>query len=189
MTHSGPRVVSPPTSATSCARASSPSPAANCASQPGSACGSVSASSAQAGRAPMAARSLRLTASARCPREPGRPARGSARPRPACRSPPPAPSGRRRQQRRVVADAEAHVAARRAAAAEVAVDECEFSERHVRPAASVLVGPQLARGAIQHGVHELVAVGGAEALRERHRLVDDDAVRHIGARAELEQRR
>ena len=63
--HSGPRVVSPPTSATRCSRASALRPAANSPSHDSCASGSVSASSAHAGRAPIAARSLRFTARAR----------------------------------------------------------------------------------------------------------------------------
>ncbi len=68
---SGPDVVSPPTSATSCLRASSLKPRANPASQAGSAFVSVSASSAHAGFAPIAAMSLRFTANARWPIDSG----------------------------------------------------------------------------------------------------------------------
>src|ERR1700756_817007 len=50
---------------------------------------------------------------------------------------------------------------------------------------SVLGRPQRARGAIQHRVHELVAVGGAEAPGELHRLADHRAKRHLGLELEL----
>src|SRR5580698_2508274 len=51
----------------------------------------------------------------------------------------------------------------------------------------VFVRPNLFRRPVQHGIHELVAVGGAEALRERDRFVDGDAVGDVGLRGELEQ--
>jgi len=53
----GPEVVFPPTRATSCERASAANPPVNSSSQRSSILGIVSARSAQAGRAPMAARS------------------------------------------------------------------------------------------------------------------------------------
>ena len=77
---SGPRVVSPPTRATSCIRANAPRPALNSASQPSSTDGKVNDSSAQAGVAPMAAMSLRLTASARWPIDRGAEALGKCTP-------------------------------------------------------------------------------------------------------------
>src|SRR6185436_5784916 len=43
----------------------------------------------------------------------------------------------------------------------------------------VLLRTQFARGGVQHGVDELVAVGGAEALGETHGFVDHDAIRDI----------
>src|SRR6202451_2415395 len=52
---------------------------------------------------------------------------------------------------------------------------------------SVLARAQFARGPIQHGVDELVAVGGTEALGKSHRLADGHAERHIGLRGELVQ--
>src|SRR5262249_24770946 len=53
---------------------------------------------------------------------------------------------------------------------------------------SVLVRPQRARGAVEHGVHELETIGGAEALGERHRLVDRHAVWHLRPRRKLVDR-
>src|SRR5579863_10444950 len=53
--------------------------------------------------------------------------------------------------------------------------------------ASVLRGPQQSCSTIEHRVDELVAVGGTEALGERHRLVDRYAIRHLLSGAELVQ--
>ena len=61
----------PPTNATSCSRARSPKPAANSANQSSSTRGKVRDSNAQLGVAPIAARSLRLTASALNPSDLG----------------------------------------------------------------------------------------------------------------------
>ena len=65
----GPAVVSPPTNATPCVSARSNKPAEKRSSHAPSADGNVNASVAQAGVAPMAAMSLKLTASARWPIE------------------------------------------------------------------------------------------------------------------------
>src|SRR5262245_24154793 len=46
--------------------------------------------------------------------------------------------------------------------------------------------PQRRRRAVEHGVHVLVPVRGAEALAEIDRFVDHDAIRHIDAMRELE---
>ena len=73
MVSSGPRVVSPPTRSTPWRSASAKKPRANAASQASSTAGSASASVAQRGAAPIAARSERFTASALWPS-----ARGSA---------------------------------------------------------------------------------------------------------------
>ena len=64
---SGPRVVSPPIRSTPCVRASRTKPREKAASQRASAFGSASASVAQRGVAPIAARSDKLTASVLCP--------------------------------------------------------------------------------------------------------------------------
>src|SRR5579872_6829005 len=50
---------------------------------------------------------------------------------------------------------------------------------------SMLVGPDGARRPIQHRVDVFVAVGGAEAPRQGHRLADGDTVRHVLAMTEL----
>src|SRR6187402_1759413 len=44
---------------------------------------------------------------------------------------------------------------------------------------------QLARGAIEDGVDELVAVGGAKLLRQLHALVQDHFVWHLDVRAKF----
>ena len=65
---SGPRVVSPPTSSQPCSSASASRPREKAPSQTSSTLGSAKASVKASGAAPQAARSLRLTASALCPR-------------------------------------------------------------------------------------------------------------------------
>jgi len=52
----------------------------------------------------------------------------------------------------------------------------------------VLRRPQRARGAVEHGVDELVTVGRAKTPGERHRLIDRDTVGHLGPRRELVER-
>src|ERR1700741_4037967 len=52
-------------------------------------------------------------------------------------------------------------------------------------APSVLVRPQRARGAIEHGIHEFEAIGGSKTLGERHCFVDRHAVRHFRSGGEL----
>src|SRR6185312_11760361 len=44
---------------------------------------------------------------------------------------------------------------------------------------SMLVGPEGARRSIQHGVDVFVAIGGAEAFRQVHRLVDGHTIGHV----------
>src|SRR6516162_10118521 len=60
--------------------------------------------------------------------------------------------------------------------------------RRLLPHESVLVRPQRACGTVEHGVDELEAVRGAKALGERDRLVDRDAVGHLGSSGELVER-
>src|SRR5690349_1920965 len=50
---------------------------------------------------------------------------------------------------------------------------------------SVFVRPQRARGPIEHGIDELVTVGGAEALRETDTFVDHHSIRHFRSRLQL----
>ena len=91
------------------------------------------------------------------------------------------------QQCGIVADAQHHTTApvlRSVRSAEVAIDQFEFTQRHSR-VPLMLVGSQLARGPVHHGVDELVAVGGAEAPRQPHRLADHHAERHFGMGAQL----
>ena len=71
VTDNGPCVVSPPTNATPCARASSANPSAKRSTKRASAVGRVKASKAHAGSAPIAARSDKFTASDFHPRSPG----------------------------------------------------------------------------------------------------------------------
>src|SRR5579883_1973630 len=157
-------------------------PAANSESQASSARGRVSARRAHAGRAPIAARSLRLTASARCPTEAGGDPGGKCTPstsvstaatssvpaghsRIAASSPTPtrtsvrlAPQPRKYRSMRSNSDSDTR---------------------------SMLVGPKGARRPIQHRVDVFVAVGGAETLGQSHPLVDGDAVGHVRAMSEL----
>src|ERR1700722_10774743 len=55
------------------------------------------------------------------------------------------------------------------------------------PILVLLVRPKLLGSAVQHGVHEFMAVGGAEALCERNGLVNGDPEGDLGLRGELEQ--
>jgi hypothetical protein len=71
---------------------------------------------------------------------------------------------RHAQDRGVVADAQHDVVARGAAACEEALDQRLFRQSILRHAArSPLLRAQLARRAVEDGVHELVSVLGAEA--------------------------
>ncbi len=105
------------------------------------------------------------------------------------------PARRWREQRCVVADAQRHIAAdprqRRGWFAEVALDQFELAHGQdlIRgeTRASVLVRPQLARGLVHHCIDELVAIGGAEALRQRHGFADSDAEGNIRMRAQFDQ--
>ena len=90
-----------------------------------------------------------------------------------------------REHGRVVADAE-HDVGVAARAREVARDDLELADQAPLPD---LAAPraQLARALVEHCVHELVAVGGAVALRELHGLVDDDLARHVVAEFQLRE--
>ena len=110
-------------------------------------------------------------------------------------------AGRRREHGRVVADADAHVLARRRAARAHDLDQVEFHRtvcviegcwrtrsisRATPGAPRVELGrAPLGRELVEHAVDVGVAVLGAEALGDFDRLVDDDAIRHVEAMAQL----
>ena len=161
----------------------------NAASQRSSGSGSDSDSSAQAGSAPIAARSLRLTASAWWPIErggaPGRKCRPStsvsvaatsAGPggtsSSAASSPTPSNTSRARATRggNTARSGRIRRAARRRRLRRERLAACSADR-------------SAARRAVEHGIDELVAVGGAEALGELDALVDHDAIRNVGAAA------
>ena len=149
MTVSGPRVVSPPTSATPCRRASASRPRANRASQCssdrrqrqreqrpgglGAHRGEVGEIDGERAVADRSAQRIRP---------------GNARPRRACPARATSCAARRRSdERAVVADAGEHVVARRAAPREVALDELEFARAPCAQATSPRSAPRCARAA------------------------------------------
>src|SRR5581483_6850310 len=91
--------------------------------------------------------------------------------------------GRTAQQRRIISHSGRRVGTHDAAVAKESIDQLELRERHGSP--SMLAWAYGARGPIEHGVHELVAIGRTEAFGEAHRLVDDDAKGYFGAAREL----
>src|SRR5581483_6084497 len=163
-------------------RARAARPAANSSSQRSSAAGSVRASSAQLGRAPIAARSLRLTARARWPMEaggePGRKCTPDTRVSMAATSSQfgghtssaassPTPN-------RTSARLAPHLRKNRS-----------MSANSPRAIASVLVWPERACSAVQYGIDELVPIRGTKAFGEADGLVDRDAPGHFGSGCQL----
>src|SRR6185437_10331617 len=151
-------------------------PAANSDNQDSSTCGSVSASRAHAGRAPIAARSLKLTASARCPIEAGGEPWGKCTPstRVSTAATSSAPAGH--SSNAASSPTPTWTSARFAPQPRKYRSMSSNSDSDTR---SVLVGTQSARRPIQHRVDVFVAVGGAKAFRQGHRLVDGNAIGHV----------
>src|SRR6185312_8151344 len=180
----GPRATLPPTRATPCCLAREKKPRLKPSSQASSASGKVSAINTQAGVAPMAARSLRLQASARCPtasagRSGGKCTRAtgesvltasswpagtfsSAASSPMPKATSPRPCAGAAKKRRMSANS---------------------SMRSARGAFRLA---QSDRGLVQHCVDVLVTILGAETLGQLHGFVQDHPVWHVDALLEFE---
>src|SRR6185437_2413247 len=205
LTVNGPRVVSPPTRTTPSESAKSSNPAENPVSHRWSASGIVSASVAQAGVAPMAARSLKLTASARCPMERASVPCGKCRPATmvstaatnsvsggiasnAASSPMPsrtpdcgAWAAPRMKNRRIKSNSPRLELASNSPGPGLAT----LIALPGRPA--VFQGPQFPRGPIQYGVDEFVPGRRAELLGQLYGLGQHHTVRQLRAGGEFVQ--
>ena len=126
----------------------------------------------------MAARSLRLTASARWPTRQAASRAESAPPQPRIDRGYELRAGRTLEQRGIIADTQR--TSERIAPALRKYRSISANSDSGHALAQCLVRPQRARRPIEHRVDELVAVGGAEAFREAHRLVDGDTIGHLG---------
>src|SRR5690606_9901702 len=188
-TDSGPRVVSPPTSATPCALASARNPSRKPSSQPASASGSDSDRLAHAGVAPIAARSDRFTASAFQPMSAAGVPSGKCTPAlrvsvaiassmpaggcsSAASSPMPRTTSSRAVARRRMWSMKVNSMAGRVAA--------------LAPLLQALFhGAPGGGGVVEHAVDVGVAVLGTEALGAVDGLIDHDPVRDVQAVAQL----
>src|SRR5690625_4000023 len=186
---SGPRVVSPPTRATSWVSASAKKPSSIASHQAASGPGRVSASVHQAGAAPMAARSDRLTASAFQPMSAGGYAARkwtpslstsvvttSSRPSPgrstAASSPMPVTTSPRRRARRWMQAIRSNSMAGPGGGGPVLPSAAGGLHLDRAP---------LGGGAVEHPVDVGVAVLGAKALDGAQCLVDHHPVGHVDA--------
>src|SRR6478736_4862811 len=176
----GPRVVSPPMSETLYSAARSKNPFANAASHAWSTLGTVSASIAQYGIAPIAAMSERFTASALWPRCSGSTSGKKCVPETIV-------SVETVRSMPLVTSTSAQSSPTPSTALTAGRVKCRAIRSNSGEDLSVamlatpflrhFVGPHRLRQLVEHAVHVLVAVGAAEALAELDRLVDGDAVR------------
>ena len=88
-----------------------------------------------------------------------------------------------REHRSVVADAEDDVAVA-VRTREVTRDDFELADQGALLGCTALTRSSR-EALVEHRVDELVAIGGAVALRELHGFVDDDLARHVVAKLEL----
>src|SRR5687767_9660885 len=180
---SGPRVVSPPINETLYSWARSKKPLAKAASQSWVTFGSVTASVAQYGSAPIAAMSERFTASALCPRFSGSTSGKKCVPETivsveTARSMPLVTSIRAASS---PTPSTAFAAGRVKWRAMRSNSELSLSAIAFLPSLfRDLFGPDRRGQLVEDAVHVFVPVGPAEALSELDRLVDRDLVRDLG---------